>query len=164
MLKVLAEPRALLVLFLLTAAATVLTQSARQATQRYIILAESSDTSEVDVFIGDDPDQYPPNDCGHSVSLHIIRLMANDREDHCTIGRLSRDEFVRRIAEWMNQRGVQIEFPNGITTEELQGLARTPLFVEGAKAVLAEFARAHGFDVMPKTFLGPFPFDAFFGP
>jgi hypothetical protein len=127
-------------------------------------LTGSNNTTEVDVYIGDDPDRYPANDCGHNVSLHIVRFMANGCEDYCTLGWISRDGFARRIAEWMSQRGVHMEFPNGITTEEFQRLERVPFYVEAAKAVLAQFARSGGLDIPPMVFLGSFPFDAFIEP
>jgi len=164
--------RSLALTFLLAAlAALTLTTSritlpiAQQDTpKRVIVLAASEETQEIHIFISDDPDNYPASDCGHNISLHLVRFIADDKEDHCTLGWMSRDEFVRRIVEWMNRHGTTIDFPNGITDDALKVLARNPAFVEGAKVVLTEFARAHGFDAPPPTFLGPFPFDAFLGP
>jgi len=157
--------RSLALAFLLTALASLAlavqaTQTTRAAQPRIIILAENIENAGV--WWTDDLETHPASDCGHNLFLHIARFLPNDQIDPCNITILSEHEVVRRAAEWLQRhRGVKLEFPNGITRDVVEGLARNPLFQEAVKAVLTEAARAAGYDAPPQIFWGPFPFDTF---
>lgn len=152
--------------FLLVALALITAQQAvtKMAWNAPAIVFITDDSSqEVQLLISDNPEEYPVNDCGRNVTLRSVGYLSNDKTDPCLVGSMSFSVFVQRINEWMRRNGNKvIEFPNGVTREAVRHLAATnQLFVAGARAVLLEFAKAHGFDGGLPTFLEDFPFDAF---
>jgi hypothetical protein len=132
-------------------------QPARTA-QRYITAAMTE--TEIMISVSDGNDEMPTNDCGHNITIRIVKFLANDKTDPCNIGTLSRAEFIRRVQEHYARNGLKLDFPNGVTTSAIRYLARTPEFIAASRAVIDEFANAHGFRNLP-IYLDNFPYDAF---